>query len=641
MIQNPDQFYGRSRELNRILSRIGADRPQSVSVVGDRRIGKSSLLNALKWKETQERYLGEELQSILVFMDFQRFHKMDLEDFFLLLEKEIRHSCTELPRFDGLSGYGVYQSILEQLKEKGQRLLLLFDEFDAITSNPAFDLDFYSFMRSAANNYPVGYVTSSKVELQKICYSSDVADSPFFNIFSNLYLRPFERKEALELIRLPSQEAGFALEKYSEDILALAGLFPFYLQIACSVYFEWLQEQGEEEPDREELKERYLEEAGPHFHYFWEHLNAESKHVMKQLLANVQPGPEFSFICRKLQKDGHLVKEGVKFRLFSPAFADYVKMLESAPNLGGTGSEREFSSSIKEWGPGEQLNQYRIIAKAGEGGMGVVYKAEDDSLQRNVALKLCHPSYSSVETVRKRLQREAVAAASLDHPSITAIHEMFEHSGQLTLVLEWIDGITLKDLVMDQGRINWRKLIPWLIEACEGLQSAHEKGIIHRDIKSSNLMITETGHTKITDFGLAKRLETESVPMTELTGEGDILGTIAYMSPEQAKGETVDHRSDLFSLGVVMFECLTGKLPFQRDNAAAILHAVTNEPVPYLGLYQVSNAERLDGVLKTLLEKSPEDRYPSADDARKDLGDLLRNKKSFLSWIPSSKDLDW
>jgi serine/threonine-protein kinase len=291
--------------------------------------------------------------------------------------------------------------------------------------------------------------------------------------------------------------------------------------------------------------------------------------------------------------------------------------------------------------PGQQINQYRIIAKAGEGGMGVVYKAEDESLRRNVALKLCHPTYSSTEIIRKRLRREAVAAASLDHPGITAVHEMFEHSGQLTLVLEWIDGTTLKDLVLEQGPLDWRKLIPWLVEACDGLQNAHQKGIIHRDIKSSNLMISDDGHVKITDFGLAKCVEAESVPRTELTGEGDILGTIAYMSPEQAKGEALDHRADLFSLGVVMFECLTGKLPFQRDNAAAILHAVTYEPAPYLGLYQISSADRLDPILKKLLEKSPDERYQSAAEAGKDLSELLRRRKRFLSWIPSSNELDW
>ncbi len=642
MIQNPDQFFGRGRELSRILSRIGADRPQSVSVVGDRRIGKSSLLNALTWQETHRRHLGDQLSAIIVLLDFQRFHKMDLKDFFLLMEREIRHSLPELPSLVGLSGYEVYQGILECLRETGQRLLLFFDEFDAITSNPAFDLDFYSFMRSAANNYPVGYVTSSKVELQKICYSSDVADSPFFNIFSNLYLRPFEKGEALALIQIPSEKAGVPLRDFSDEILELAGLFPLYLQIACSVYFEWLQELNGKEPDREELKERFLEEAAPHYHYFWEHLDAESKHVVRELLNGVQPGPEFSYVCRRLEKDGYLVREGIKCRLFSEVFAEYIRMLESTPSVDGARISISSSGVLRGLQPGQRINQYRIVAKAGEGGMGVVYKAEDESLHRFVALKLCHPMLSSAEVVRKRLQREAVAAASLDHPGITSVHEMFEYSGQLALVLEWIDGTTLKDLLLGEGTIDWRTLVPWLIEACQGLQLAHEKGIIHRDIKSSNLMITDDGHVKITDFGLAKCVEGESRPMTELTGEGDILGTVSYMCPEQAKGDCSDHRSDLFSLGVVMFECLTGKLPFQRDNTAAILHAVCYEPAPYLGLYQVANADKLDAIVRKLLEKSPDRRYQMASDVGKDLRQLLKQKRRhLLSWIAPSRDLDW
>ena len=249
---------------------------------------------------------------------------------------------------------------------------------------------------------------------------------------------------------------------------------------------------------------------------------------------------------------------------------------------------------------------------------------------------------SSLEMVQKRLQREAVAAASLDHPSITSIHELFEHSGQLTLVLEWIEGTTLQDILLDRGRMEWRKLVPWLIEACEGLHIAHEKGIVHRDIKSSNLMITEDGHVKITDFGLAKCVEVEGRRATELTGKGDILGTVAYMSPEQAKGESFDHRSDLFSLGVVMFECLTGKLPFQKDSAAAILHALCHDPAPYLGLYQVDNADRLDAIVSRLLEKSPNARHQTASEVGKDLRELFRKRKrNFFSWIAPSNDLDW
>jgi serine/threonine-protein kinase len=610
-------------------------------VVGERRLGKSSLLNALTWKETQKEHLGQELQSIIVLLDFQRFHRMKLEEFFCLLSSEIRNSMSTPPGTEGPSGYGLFQDILDSLQENGERLLLFFDEFDAITSNPEFDVDFYSFMRSAANNYPVAYVTSSKDELQKICYSSDIAASPFFNIFSNLYLRPFNRREAHELITVPSLRAGIPLASYEREILKMAGLFPFYLQIACSAYFELFQEQDSVEVDRNDLKERFLEEAGPHFQYFWEHLDPERRYVIKQLQSGIQPGPEFQHVCKQMTRGGYLLTDGTRFRLFSSVFAEYLRTLDSSPS--GFGPDQKSPLiGFSALGPGQSINQYRILGRAGEGGMGVVYKAEDESLQRYVALKLCHPTLASTDAVRRRLRREAVAAASLDHPYITSIHEMFEHSGQLTLVLEWIEGTTLKDLLRERGPLEWRQVAHWMIEACQGLHTAHDKQIIHRDIKSSNLMITTEGHVKITDFGLAKCVQLEAGAITELTGEGDILGTVAYMSPEQAQGQPSDHRSDLFSLGVVMFECLTGKVPFQRDSAAAMLHAVTYEPAPYLGLYPISNAERLDTVVRRLLEKSPDDRYQSAAEVEKDLKDLFKKRKrNFLSWIAPSGDVEW
>jgi serine/threonine-protein kinase len=640
MIQDPDQFFGRSRELNRVLSRLGAERPQSVSVVGERRIGKSSFLNALTWKEIQQRPLGSELTSIIVFLDFQRFHQVTLGDFFQLLEAQIRRSYPGLVDLTDLSGYEAFPRILESLREAQRSLLLLFDEFDSITSNPAFDLDFYSFMRSVANNYSVAYVTSSRIELQQICHSSEVADSPFFNIFSNLYLRPFRKDEALDLIRKPSAREGVPLEKFSENILELAGLFPFYLQIACSVYFECFQEDPEGEHSREDLKEFFLEEAGPHFQYFWEHLEPESKHVMRRILMGGQPGPEDRFICRKLERDGHLVSDGAKFHIFSPAFAEFIRILESSPSLGNGLVNLTSSGVTSSLSAGSQINQYRIVGRAGEGGMGVVYQAEDESLHRKVALKFCHPALCSHELVRRRLQREAVAAASLDHPAITSIHEMFEYSGQLALVLEWIEGRTLREFIVEDGPVDWNRLVPWLTEVCDGLQAAHEKGIIHRDIKSSNLMITEENRIKIMDFGLAKVRELEELTTTGLTGEGNLLGTLAYMSPEQAAGGTVDHRSDLFSLGVVFFECLTGKLPFQRDSAPATLHAIGYEPAPYLGLYRVQKADRLEPIVQRLLEKDPKARYSSAQELKKDLQNLSKRKKSLLSWLAPSADFD-
>jgi serine/threonine-protein kinase len=206
----------------------------------------------------------------------------------------------------------------------------------------------------------------------------------------------------------------------------------------------------------------------------------------------------------------------------------------------------------------------------------------------------------------------------------------------MVLVLEWITGKTLRDLTLEQGSIPWRRLIPWMLEICDGLVSAHRKEIIHRDIKPSNLMITEENHAKIMDFGLAKCLDPLD-QATDLTTGSNLLGTVGYVSPEQVQGHAPDHRSDLFALGVVLFQCLTGKRPFQGDTAAGVLHATAFEPAPYLGLYGVENAERLDPIIQRMLHKSPGKRYQAASDVQKDLARLLR-KQSFWEkiWGPDA-----
>ncbi|MDA2923190.1 protein kinase [Acidobacteria bacterium AH-259-L09] len=632
MIQDPEQFYGRRREVARILSRIGTDRPQSVSVVGERRIGKSSLLYHLTWPQIQRQHLRDRSSLVVVLLDFQQLRIVSLQDFFALLLTQIRGVQKDLTDPEK-PGYGAFQTILETLGQQGKQLILLLDEFDAITSNSTFDREFFSYLRSMANNYAVAYVTSSKTELQRLCHSSEISDSPFFNIFSNLYLKPFEREEAVKLITSPSEKQGIPLGDFREDIIDLAGLFPFYLQIACSVYFDWLEENPGKAVNLLEIEARFLEEAGPHFEYFWERSSSQCRQVLKQVMNGVQPGPEELYICQKLIREGYLLEEGKQFRIFSRAFPECIRRVESFGDEKRHPPTGRVSPSSRELTPGLRVNQYEVLFKVGEGGMGVVYQAQDTSLQRKVALKVIRPELLDMEISRKRFLQEARAPASLNHPAITSIYELFEYGDQVILVMEWVNGKTLKEKLVEEGGMEWRQLIPWFIEACAGLQVAHERGIVHRDIKSSNLMITSDNHLKILDFGLAKHWEADTVAATQLTLEGSLLGTLVYMSPEQARADPVDQRSDLFSVGVVLFEGLTGKLPFQRQNAPATLYAIVNEPVPYLGLYQVEDADRLDGLLRKLLQKSPQDRYQTAVELKKDLKKLLQKRRSFLSWL--------
>jgi len=189
MLKSPDQFFGRRRELRQILSRIGTSRPQCVSIVGERRIGKSSLINALTWPETHQDYLPENIRPLLITIDIQKFPKINPEGFFQIVLDEISNADPEGRGISESSSYNDFADAVKATASESRPLVILLDEFDTVTSNPSFGTEFYSFMRSIANNHPVAYVTSSQQELQKICHSSKVADSPFFNIFSNFFCK--------------------------------------------------------------------------------------------------------------------------------------------------------------------------------------------------------------------------------------------------------------------------------------------------------------------------------------------------------------------------------------------------------------------------------------------------------------------
>jgi eukaryotic-like serine/threonine-protein kinase len=270
---------------------------------------------------------------------------------------------------------------------------------------------------------------------------------------------------------------------------------------------------------------------------------------------------------------------------------------------------------------GETILHYEIIEKIGEGGMGVVYKAHDTKLDRIVALKFLPQHLTGDLNEKERFYHEARAAAALTHPNVAVIYEIGEHEGQVFIAMEYVDGKTLKQLVEKEGdSLSIKKVLDISIQVCDGLAAAHEKGIVHRDIKSDNIMLTPKGRVKIMDFGLAK-LKGAS----KLTTEGSTLGTAAYMSPEQARGEDVDRRSDIFSFGVVLYELLTAHLPFRGEHQAALLYSVVNEdPQPIARFNDKVSPELERNVLKALA-KDREERYQHIDDL---LADLRREGKN-------------
>ena len=280
--------------------------------------------------------------------------------------------------------------------------------------------------------------------------------------------------------------------------------------------------------------------------------------------------------------------------------------------------------------PGTSLGPYRIVSQLGQGGMGVVYQAHDPRLKRTVAIKLLPPDLTKDETAKQRFLQEAQAASALDHPNICTIFEINEtDDGQLYLVMASYDGETLKDRIA-RGPLDLKDAIDIATQVGEGLAEAHGAGIVHRDIKPANLFVTKTGVVKILDFGLAKLAGTEGVTQT-----GTTVGTVAYMSPEQAKGQEVDHCTDIWSLGVVLYEMLAGTPPFQGETLAAVVHATLEHRQPPLS----GASSPAQGAVTRALSKDKTQRYQAVADLLAELRALQSGSDAATVATPTKADV--
>ena len=287
--------------------------------------------------------------------------------------------------------------------------------------------------------------------------------------------------------------------------------------------------------------------------------------------------------------------------------------------------------------PGRRLSHYEIVSRIGVGGMGEVYRAKDLSLGRDVAVKLVRESVSADPERLERFDRESRAAAALNHPNIATIHAVGEHEGTRFIAMELVEGRTLGQL-LEKGPLPVHEVLRLGTQLASGIAKAHAAGILHRDLKPANVMVTDDGLIKILDFGLAKRLSSTSDADPQLTREGTLMGTLNYMSPEQAASQPVDHRSDQFSLGCILYEMATGARAFDKDTMPETLAAIIREEPRPLTTVDASIPAALSAIVKRCLEKDRDRRYASTADL---LDELERERVAFSAGVPLPPRRRW
>ncbi len=312
MLPHPGMFYGRKALIRRIFTRLTAQRPQSISLVGERRIGKSSLLNYLNFPGSRLTCTEDAEQYIQLFIDFQQLRALDENGLIAVIFKELQRQLKEnitlrlVPDFDGM------HILCETLSKAGYKLILFFDEFESVTKNEKIGPEFYSFFRSLANNFPMAFVTATGRNLKDMCVTHEISDSPFFNIFTVQNVGLFKADEAHELITGPSAHNGLPLEPLKAEILDQGGRYPFFLQMLCSAWFEFLESEGLKASDftggkmPREVENLFREEAEPHFEYILETLQEQEIGCLKTVIAGGAPDPQ-SVYTELLEKKGYIV----------------------------------------------------------------------------------------------------------------------------------------------------------------------------------------------------------------------------------------------------------------------------------------------------------------------------------------------
>ena len=612
-ITDPDCFFGRQRELERLYSAVATH--QCISVVGERKLGKSSLLTRLSLPAALRSFGFDPAQYLFVYFDLEGLASARRDDFWLELLDAI---ASQLPPSEmaqalhrqidaGEVRFLTARRALRRLRDSSLEIVLMLDEFESLARNAQFDPDFYGELRSLAGELGLIILTASKRSLYDLTYeNSSTLSSPFFNIFSEMPIGLMTPDDARQILSGLASRSGapFCAEEI-DWALELSGPHPFFIQVIGAHLYEAPGRGQPRAPEVYELiRKRFMAEAEDHYRYIWASLDSSEQSGLLALPRTAE-GPLKALRAKSLVREvaGHNEP-------FSEAFAAFLEReRRKQPASGG-----EQSTTLRDL-TGKTLGAYRVLEPLGRGGMAEVYKGYHPLLDRYVAIKVLLSHLVSDSQFVERFQREAAAVARLRHSSIVQVHDFGIYEGITYMVMEFIQGATLKErltsLRLKGERMRTSEVLAFTKELASALDHAHAHGLVHRDVKPANILLREAPDNAceaiLTDFGIAKILEG-----LQFTETGLSMGTPDYMSPEQAAGDTITPQTDVYALGIVVFEMLTNQLPFRADTPAAVLLKHLNTAPPSPRTIDPNVPELLDTVLFRALSKRARDRWNSA-----------------------------
>jgi hypothetical protein len=618
-ITDPSYFCGRQREVEALYSAIATR--QCRSIVGERKLGKSSLLTQLASANSLRAHGLDPNRYVFIYVDLEGMANVHYEEFWPEVmdrmegalpaeQEELRELAREMA-FSADVRFMQVRRLLRRVERAGLTVVLMLDEFESLAGNEAFSASFYGELRSLAGELGVVYLTASKRSLYDLTYQhADTLSSPFFNIFSEERLALMPPAEANTLLTALSSMNGYTPfgRRETEWLIDLAGPHPFFLQIAGS-YLVGLNSNGAmSEETLGQIEKRFKAEAEDHYRYLWNQLDlAEQTALLHWQTAD----PDAQ---KKLRAKALIVEAaGERPRPFSRAFAEFLSR-----NVPADHSTRTSTSDLT----GTTLGNYRVLSALGQGGMSVVYKGYQPSLDRYVAIKVMSRNLAGDQTFLDRFQREAAGVAQLRHQNVVQMYDFGVQKDISYMVMEYVEGDNLKGRlaqVREQGRrMPLDEVVQVTRDIAAALDYAHAYGLVHRDVKPANIMLRReerlaqlTGSTPfsavLTDFGVARMLEG-----VQLTGTGATIGTPDYMSPEQARGEAAGPPSDVYTLGVVIYEMLAGCLPFAAETPVAVLLKHMQADPPSVLTKVPDLPDGVDLVLLQALAKLPGNRFATA-----------------------------